>query len=289
MKHIPLPKKFTVEESVKGKKAKVVIEPCFSGYGLTLGNALRRVLLSSLPGGAVNAVKIKGVQHEFSSIDNVSEDVVDIILNLKQLRVKVYGNESVSLKLKVKGEKKITAGDFELSSDAEIINKDLIIATQNDKDAEFEMEIVVSKGVGYVPTEDRVKTEKAEIGFILVDSIFTPVVAVGLEVEAARVGQKTDFDRIVLDVETDGTITPEEAVQKSAEILVNQFTWIMDGGMKEIEEVELEAPVKKSIVEIEAEEVEEKVEEATETEEVEATPEKPKRRGRPKKGEVSEE
>jgi DNA-directed RNA polymerase subunit alpha len=133
MKHISLPKKFIVEEEEKGKKGKVIIEPCFPGYGMTLGNALRRVLLSSLPGGAVTAAKIEGVQHEFSTIDNVSEDIVEVMLNLKQLRVKVHIDEPVVLKISKKGEGKVTAGDIETSSDAEIINKDQIIATLNSK------------------------------------------------------------------------------------------------------------------------------------------------------------
>jgi DNA-directed RNA polymerase subunit alpha len=266
MKHISLPKKFIVEEEEKGKKGKVIIEPCFPGYGMTLGNALRRVLLSSLPGGAVTAAKIEGVQHEFSTIDNVSEDIVEVMLNLKQLRVKVHIDEPVVLKISKKGEGKVTAGDIETSSDAEIINKDQIIATLNSKDAKFDMEITVAKGIGYVPSEEQKDSkEKGEIGVVLVDSIFTPVVNVGLDVEATRVGQKVDYDKIVLDVETDGTITPEEAVQKAAEILASQFSWIMEGGRVEMEEVDIEAPVEVP----EKEEVEEEVEEAPVVEEAE--------------------
>jgi DNA-directed RNA polymerase subunit alpha len=284
MKNISLPKKFIVEESVKGKKARVIIEPCYPGYGVTLGNALRRVMLSSLPGGAIMAVKIKGAQHEFSTIENVTEDVVEIILNLKQLNVRVYGDEPVTLQLKAKGEKKVTAADIEATSDAEIINKDLHIATINDKDTELAMEIVVTKGIGYVPVEEQVKNkEKAEIGMILVDSIFTPVVKVSLNVEATRVGQKVDYDKIVLDIETDGTLSPEEAVQKAAEILVNQFSWILEGGRQEIEPVDIEAPV----VLPEKEELVVAASKESETEEEVAVPEvieeKPKKRGRPKK------
>jgi len=284
LKNISLPKKFIVEESVKGKKARVIIEPCYPGYGVTLGNALRRVMLSSLPGGAIMAVKIKGAQHEFSTIENVTEDVVEIILNLKQLNVRVYGDEPVTLQLKAKGEKKVTAADIEATSDAEIINKDLHIATINDKDTELAMEIVVTKGIGYVPVEEQVKNkEKAEIGMILVDSIFTPVVKVSLNVEATRVGQKVDYDKIVLDIETDGTLSPEEAVQKAAEILVNQFSWILEGGRQEIEPVDIEAPV----VLPEKEELVVAASKESETEEEVAVPEvieeKPKKRGRPKK------
>ncbi|HNS34233.1 MAG TPA: DNA-directed RNA polymerase subunit alpha [bacterium] len=284
MKNISLPKKFIVEEVDKGKKAKVIIEPCFPGYGLTLGTALRRVLLSSLPGGAVTAVKIKGVQHEFSTINQVTEDVVNIILNLKKLRVKMHTDEPVVLKLKVKGEKVVTGADIEPSADAEIINKNEVIATLNDKDGDLEMEITVAKGIGYVPVEEREESkEKGEIGLILVDSIFTPVLNVGLEVGTTRVGQKVDYDKIILDIETDGTIDPESAVQKAAEILVNQFSWLMEGGREEIPEVDLEAPV--AIPEpVEAElvstqpELEEEI-----AQEMVAAEDKPKKRGRPKK------
>jgi len=293
MKHIPLPKKFSVEETEAGKKAKIIIEPCFPGYGMTLGNALRRVLLSSLPGGAVTAIKIQGTQHEFSAIEDVSEDVVDIILNLKQLRVRVHTEEPVTLTLSTKGQKKVTAGDISETSDVEIINKDLVIASLNGKEADMEMEITVAKGVGYVPTEER-QDEKGEIGLILVDSIFTPVVNVGLEVEATRVGQKTDYDKIVLDVETDGTVSPEEATQKAAEILYNQFEWVMGGGTKEVIEVELETPTEdrtedEVVVEDEAVAVAEKVEvespDDIPSDDGEAEVEKPKKRGRPKKTE----
>lgn len=277
MKHIPLPKKFIVEETEKGTKAKIIIEPCFPGYGMTLGNALRRVLLSSLPGGAVTAVKINGVQHEFSTLENVSEDIVDMILNLKKLRVRVYGDEPVVLKLSTKGEKKVLAGDIEPSSDAEIVNKDLEIATLNDKNATLTMELTVAKGIGYVPTEEQSK-EKGEIGLILVDSIFTPVLNVGLDIEVTRVGQKTDYDKLVLNVETDGSISPADAVKKAAEILTNQFSWIIEGGDKEIEEVDIEAPVKVT----EKEEVEgEEKEPAVVAENSDS--EKTKKRGRPKK------
>lgn len=293
MKHISLPKKFIVEEEEKGKKAKVIIEPCFPGYGLTLGNALRRVLLSSLPGGAVTAVKIKGVQHEFSTIDNVSEDVVNIVLNLKKLRIKVHADEPVTLKLKAKGEKEVTGADIEASSDAEVINKNQVIATLNDKNSELEMDITVAKGIGYVPVEEREESkEKGEIGLMLVDSIFTPVVNVGVEVGATRVGQKVDYDKLILNIETDGTIDPESAIQKAAEILVNQFSWLMEGGREEIAEVDVEAPVimpekpQEELIEALKKEVRE-----SEEEEIADEPEgedKPKKRGRPKKTETEE-
>ncbi|HLD28255.1 MAG TPA: DNA-directed RNA polymerase subunit alpha [Patescibacteria group bacterium] len=293
MQNITLPKKFIVEEEIKGKKAKVIIEPCFPGYGLTLGNALRRVLLSSLPGGAITAVKIKGVGHEFDTIDHVSEDMVELILNLKKVNVKVHSNEPVVLHLKAKGELEVTAGDIEASADAEIINKDLHIASLNNKDAELELELTVAKGIGYVPTEEQNKDEsKGEIGLILIDSIYTPVLNVGLDIGATRVGQKVDYDKIILDIETDGTISPEEAVQKASEILINQFSWVIGGGREEVEEIDIEAPV--MVPEKEIEIVEELVELEKKTEEVipaeveiistkDEADEKPKKRGRPKK------
>lgn len=286
MKHISLPKKFTVEELVKGKKAKVIIEPCFPGYGLTLGNALRRVLLSSLAGGAVTAVKIKGAQHEFSTIENVSEDIVDIILNLKNLRFKIHSDESVTLKLKAQGEKEVTGADIETSSDAEVINKDCHLATLNDINSELEMEIFVAKGIGYVPTEERIDAkEKGEIGLILVDSIFTPVVNVGFDVEATRVGQKTDYDKIILDIETDGTISPEGAVKEAAKILRAQFEWIQEGGQAVLtEEVPIAGEETLKIISEESIKESAAVEEA---EPVELAPveslAKPKKRGRPRK------
>lgn len=290
MKHIPLPKKFTVEESVAGKKARVVIEPCFPGYGLTLGNALRRAMLSSLPGGAITSAKIKGVKHEFSTIENVPDDVLEVVLNLKTLRFKVYSDEPVTLHLKASGKREVTGADIENSVDAEVVNKEAVITTLTDEKASLEMELNVSKGIGYVTAEEQL-SGKGEIGHILLDSIFTPVINVGLSVETTRVGQKTDYDRLVLDVETDGTISPEDAVKKASEILNNQFTWIMEGGSREVEEVNIEEPV---VVPERAEEDNSEVTSSSteETEEglaEEEGEEKPKKRGRPKKSEVEEE
>lgn len=290
LKHIPLPKKFTVSEMEAGKHAVVTIEPCFPGYGLTLGNALRRVMLSSLPGGAVTAVKIKGVKHEFSTMENVPEDVLEIILNLKTLRFKVFSEEPVTLTLKSHGKKKVTGADIESSLDAEVVNKDAVIATLTDDNANMEMELTVAKGIGYVPVEEQ-ERGKGEIGMIAVDSIFTSVVNVGLSVEATRVGQKTDYDKIVLDVETDGTIAPEEAVKKAAEILTNQFTWIMEGGARDLEEVNIEEPVAMP-EEVAEEKAEDVLEETVEEEAKEIMEEEiaaPKKRGRPKKAELETE
>jgi len=285
MKTISLPKKFIVEDKVKGKSAQVIIEPCFPGYGLTLGNALRRALLSSLPGGAVTAVKIKGVKHEFSSLDNVADDVLEIVLNLKKIRVKVFTDEPVNLKLSVQKLGPVTAGDIEPSSDVEIVNRDLVITKLTDDRKELDMDITVAKGIGYVTVEEQGQN-KGEIGLILVDSIFTPVLNVGLSIEATRVGQKTDYDKIILEIETDGTISPEEAVKKAAEILTNQFSWIMEGGSQELEEVDIEAPIilpEKEVEEtaVASESVEPVLAEETAVEAV--VEDKPKKRGRPRK------
>jgi len=199
------------------------VENCYPGYGMTLGSAFRRVLLSSLPGAAVTVVKIKGAEHEFSTLPYVLEDVIEIILNLKQIRFKFYAQESVVLILKAKGEKKIKASDIKLTSDIEIINKDAHIATLTDKRAELDMEIEVDSGLGYVPAEQRTKG-KLSIGSIAVDAIFCPIKKINYEVENMRVGDRTDFNRLRLDIETDGSISPEDAFQKAARILVEHLS-----------------------------------------------------------------
>ncbi len=222
MEEIQLPKKVEIIKS-QGNRATLVIEPCFPGYGLTLGNALRRVLLSSLSGGAVTAIKIQGADHEFSSLPFIKEDVVDIILNLKQLRLKVHKKEPVKIILKVKGEKEVKASDIKTGSDVEIINPNLHIATLTDKKVELEMEITVSQGRGYKPVEQR-EGEKREIGEIAVDAIFTPIKKVAYKIENIRVGEMTNFDKLKIDLETDGTISPKEALEEAAKILVNHFS-----------------------------------------------------------------
>ncbi|MDP3741499.1 MAG: DNA-directed RNA polymerase subunit alpha [bacterium] len=219
---ISLPNKIYFAEDEK-YKSKVVIEPLYPGYGVTIGNALRRVLLSSLPGGAVVAVKIKGVDHEFSTIPNVTEDLVDIILNLKQLRVKVSSDEPVRLTLNVKGQKEAMAKDFKADSRVEIINPELLIATLDNKSSELSMEIVTQQGRGYVPVEMR-EEEKLEIGMIAVDAIYTPMRNVNFEVENVRVGQITNYDKLTISMETDGTISGREALDIASGILVEHFS-----------------------------------------------------------------
>ena len=224
MEHkIPLPQKAKVAKKEENR-AVFEIDGCYPGYGMTLGNAFRRVLLSSLPGAAITSVKIKGVSHEFSTIPHILEDVIHIILNLKQIRFKVNSPESLPLKIELKtsGEKDVKAKDIKLSSEIEIINKDIHIATLTDKKAKLEIEIEIQSGLGYVPVEQR-KKEKLEIGAIAIDAIFSPIKKINYEIENMRVGDRTDFNRLMIDIETDGSIAPEEAFRKSADILVDHF------------------------------------------------------------------
>lgn len=219
---IPLPQKPTVI-SEEGNRGVYEIRELFPGYGYTIGNSIRRVLLSSLPGAVIAAVKIEGVGHEFSTIEGVTEDVVEIILNLKQARFKVYGSEtSYKATLNVKGEKEVKASDIKTSSQMEVVNPDLHIATMSDKKASLAMEFDVEVGLGYVPAEERIK-EKVEIGVIALDASFSPVRHVNYEVENMRVGDRTDYNLIRFTIETDGSITPGEAITQAISILVDQF------------------------------------------------------------------
>lgn len=224
MEHIiALPDKFElIPDAEDQNQATLVVEPCFPGYGVTLGNALRRVLLSSLPGAAVTAVKVKGVSHEFSTITGVKEDVVDIILNLKLVRVKMFEAGPVALELSTKGSKKVTAGDIKCPSSVEIVNKDLVLFEMTDKQAHVELTLWVEQGKGYVPVEARTK-EHPEIGVIAVDAIFTPIKNIGYRIDNVRVGQRTDYDKLTMNIKTDGTLTPAEAVKTASTILMDHF------------------------------------------------------------------
>ena len=218
---IPLPQKPTVQEK-NTNVGLFKIEGLYPGYGITLGNALRRVLLSSLKGAAVTSFKIEGVDHEFSTIPGVLEDVVQIMLTLKKLRVKMLSDGPETLYIRSKGEKEITAADIEKNANVEINNKDLVLMTVTDKKTAITMEIVVEQGRGY-QTAEKIQKEKLPIGTIAVDAIFTPVRNVQDVVENMRVGERTDFNRLLMTVETDGSITPEEAFQEASKILVAQF------------------------------------------------------------------
>lgn len=227
MEALSLPNQAKVE-SLGDNRYAVTLDPLHPGYGVTLGNALRRVLLSSMPGAAVTAVKIRFADHEFSTVPNIKEDVVQIILNLKQLRLKCFSSEPTKLSVKVKGERVVTAADIAGSDQVEIINKDLHIATLDNKNAELDMELTIEQGRGYVPVEAR-ETERHEVGVLAVDAIFTPVRAVFFDVSNVRVGQITNFDKLVLNIETDGTLTGNEAVDIAAHILVDHFTMLFSG------------------------------------------------------------
>ncbi len=232
----------------KENRAVFEIEALYPGYGVTIGNALRRVLLSSLQGAAVTEVKIKNVQHEFSTLPGVMEDVIQLMINLKQLRFKLHDNEPQTGFLKVKGEKEVKASDFELSSQVDLINKNAHIASLTSKSAELDMEIKIEKGVGYKSRDSHKKSkEKIEIGTILLDAIFTPVRKVSCKVENMRVGERTDFDRLFLELETDGTINPETAFCQACEILVSHFDLIcQEFKPKELKTTEDEVVKKKA-------------------------------------------
>jgi DNA-directed RNA polymerase subunit alpha len=203
------------------------IEPLEAGYGMTLGNALRRVLLSSLPGAAVTSIKIEGVQHEFQDIPHVKEDVTDIVLNIKKLRLRSFSERPVALRLDVTGERAITAADIQVPATIEIVNTDQPICTLDSADAHLEMELNVETGKGYVPAESK---EDQPIGVIPVDAIYTPVQKVNYTVEHTRVGQMTNYDKIILQIWTDGTLTPDEALRQAAQVLVQHFQMIAEYG-----------------------------------------------------------
>ncbi len=236
--------------------ARIAIEPLEVGFGHTLGNSLRRVLMTSLSGAAVTSVKIDGVSHRFSTIDGVLEDVIEIILNIKQIRLNVHSEKGVKLILKASGKKEVKAKDIEIEGDAEIVNPDQHIATLTDIKSKLNIEMQAFQGKGYLTSEER---KSNEIGVISVDALFSPVISANYSVEPTRVGRRTDFDKLILDVTTDGTITPLESVNAAAKILAETFHNIFepvpeeeteDGESKISEEVlkltieELDLPVR---------------------------------------------
>ncbi|MHB1098380.1 MAG: DNA-directed RNA polymerase subunit alpha [Burkholderiales bacterium] len=215
-------------ESLAPTHAKVTMEPFERGYGHTLGNALRRILLSSMTGYAPTEVQISGVLHEYSSLDGVQEDVVDILLNLKGIVLKLHNRDEAFLTLKKEGEGKVTAGDIETSHDVEIVNPEHVIAHLT-KGGKLEMEIKIEKGRGYQPSSVRIKSgENRAIGRIMLDASFSPVRRVSYAVESARVEQRTDLDKLVMNIETNGVIDPEDAIRHAARILVDQLSIFAD-------------------------------------------------------------
>ena len=220
---------------------KFVIGPLEGGFGITLGNALRRTLLSSLPGAAVTSVRVSGVHHEFSDIPNVREDMMMFILNLKRLRLIVHSDEPLRMRLHVSGEGDVTAGDLECPADVEIINPELHLLSADSPDADLEIECVVERGTGYSPAEER---SKLPIGDIPIDAIFSPVRKANYVVERTRVGQMTDFDRLVVEVWTDGTVTPQECLRQSAQILLRLFSLVSGVGEVALEPAATEVEVR---------------------------------------------
>ena len=223
---------------------KFVIEGCYPGYGTTMGNSLRRVLLSSLDGAAAISLKIKGVSHEFSTIDGVMEDVVQIILNLKKVRFRMFSEDPIKVSVKHKGEGAVIAKMIKCPSNVEVINGDQVLANLTSKDAQLDMEIEVGKGIGYVPVEQSEKDEK-EIGVITLDAIYTPIKRVNYDVENMRVGKRTDFDKITLEIVTDGSLSPQEAFVKANQILIDQFSALSEISSEEdvVEKKVIEAEV----------------------------------------------
>ena len=226
MEHILLPTSITVEDSGNPHAASLVVSPCQQGYGTTIGNALRRVLLSSLPGAAVESLKIDGVQHEFGAVEGVQEDVVEIMLNVKQIAVTSHSDDPVVLQLNKKGVGPVVAGDFEKNSDVDIVNPDLVLCNITDEKKELKMEVVVARGMGYVQASQK-ETANLDLGTILVDSLYTPVSDVGYSVENTRVGDITDYEKLVLRIETNGTVSPKDAICQATQILMDHFGEIL--------------------------------------------------------------
>jgi DNA-directed RNA polymerase subunit alpha len=221
--------------SEEGNTGVYEIDSLYPGYGYTLGNSLRRVILSSIPGGAITAIKIDGVPHEFSTITGVKEDVISIILNLKQVRVRIADGETHTISLQAKGVGTITAGDIVTPGQVEILNPEQPIAELTDKSAHLSIEMTVQHGLGYVPKEV-IQKERVDAGIIALDATFTPIRRINYEVEDMRVGDRTDFNRLRMTIETDGTIAPREALEKSIMIMIQQLKAVV--GFREEEVIE---------------------------------------------------
>lgn len=227
-----------VKEIDRDNFAKFALEPLESGFGHTLGVSLRRVLMTSLEGSAITSVKIDGVSHQFSTIPGVVEDVIEIILNIKKIRVKVHSKESVKLSLKATGKKEVKAKDLEVLGDGEIANPEQLIATLTDSKAKLNIDMVATQGRGYASADE---SKNEEIGVITLDGLYSPVVSANYFVESTRVGRRTDFDKLILEITTDGTITPTDALNQAANILSSAFTQIYEPSP--VEEIEVTSKV----------------------------------------------
>jgi DNA-directed RNA polymerase subunit alpha len=241
---IQLPEQVTVVKK-EGNRAVFEIGPLMPGYGATIANPLRRILLSSLEGAAVTSIKIKGVDHEFGAISGIQEDVIQLILNLKKLRFRSFSSEPVTVHMSAKGEKEVTGESIELTSDVELINPELHLCTITDKKTELDMELTVQKGRGYITVEQRQK-EKLPIGVIAIDAAYSPVRLVNFTLEDVRVGQRIDFNKVTMEIETDGAIQPEQAMKEAAAILADHFNLISQISVPEVAAKVAKKPAKKA-------------------------------------------
>jgi DNA-directed RNA polymerase subunit alpha len=273
MEHIHLPTTIEFSDTDRLNVGQVVVTPCQQGYGTTLGNAYRRILLSSLPGAAVESIKIDGVQHEFSEISGVQEDVVEIILNVKQIAVRMHSDGPITLSLSKKGKGEIKAGDFSRNADVDIINPDWKLMTITDSNKTINMEITVGRGSGYMAVSEK-NTKDLPLGTIAIDSLYTPIRDIGYKVDLTRVGDVTDYEKLVIPIETDGTLTPKEAISQATQILLDHLALIMDaaGGFIDNKKEETNEEV------AEEEKVEEEVSEEVEDEEEEKMIKKAKKK-----------
>jgi len=226
------PRQINIEEKVAGRSAKIVFEPLERGFGTTIGNSLRRMLLSSLPGSAVTSVVIDGVAHEYCTIKGVREDVMDIILGLKELDVQIEGSDSSTISMDVKGPAVVTAGDIQCPAGVMVLNPELVLAHLND-DGHLKFDATVEQGRGYGPASER-EVEDRPVGSLLIDASFSPIRRVSTRVEAARVGQKTNYDKLIMEVETDGSLSPEEAINKAAAIIEDQLAVFVDFSTRDL-------------------------------------------------------
>ncbi|HEU4765399.1 MAG TPA: DNA-directed RNA polymerase subunit alpha, partial [Candidatus Eisenbacteria bacterium] len=248
-KNLQMPKNVEMDDkNSTNRYGKFWIEPLERGFGVTLGNALRRVLLSSLPGAAVSAVKIDGVQHEFSTLPGVKEDIPEVLLNLKQIRFKLHGDAPKTGMIEVRGKSEVTAADLKVDADVEILNPELHIATLN-KDGEFRGEIEIGAGRGYVSAENQANQDRP-IGVLPTDSMYSPVTKVNFEVENTRIGQRIDYDKLTLEIWTDGSVIPSDALAYGAKILKDHFALFVH--FEEEIEVEQEEEVDEEFLRIKA-------------------------------------
>ena len=249
----PIPSPRIEEVSAEGDLSAFEVSPLQEGYGVTLGNALRRVLLSSLEGAAVTSIQIAGVFHEFSTIENVKEDVTQIVLNVKKLRLRSFAHHALTLKLVKRGAGPVSAADISESADVEIVNPELVLLTLDSDSGSIEMDLTVETGMGYRPAEH---TEEMPIGVVPVDAIFSPVRRVNYQVEKTRVGQMTNFDKLMLEIETDGTTTPQAALAQAAGILVREFSRFAEIGRPSVGTGdEVPAPLSASLLDAPIEEL----------------------------------